>query len=187
MAVTIIKPVVNSDNGTWGDELNTALDALNNADYFKLKTADQSVTSYTTPLIDDTHLTGMTLPVGTFMIKAGYFVSGGTGSDFRVQWVFSGTAVNSYRGGNGPGAASTDAIGAAANATRNAAAGGGSNALTSPVTYGTDGSNLSYIEETGIAVVTSPGILKVQWAQGTSSATSTILKIGSWLYARQIA
>lgn len=191
MSVSIVKPVVGADNGVWGTELNTVLDALNAADYFRVKTADQSITSSTT-LTDDAVLAGLALPVGTFVVVASYMVSGAAAGDVKVAWSFSGTAANSWRGGQGPTINTTDATGAGAAATtvgvsREAASGGTTAGITNATPYGTDGTNVGLIQETGVLVVTVAGALKVQWAQNASSATATIMRAGSWLWARQVA
>jgi hypothetical protein len=190
MAVTLTKPTVDGSNGTWGTELNTALDALNGADKFIYKTADQSIASSITP-VDDTHLS-ISLGVGTYIVNGVYFATGAQAGDIRVAWAFSGTAVNSYRGGQGPGANTTDTTAGAAAATtvgvmRGSAAGAGSSTITASAIYGTDAAAQSLIQESALMVVTVAGTLKVQWAQGASSATATVMKTGSYLWARQVA
>lgn len=181
--IPISKPTVGSDNGTWGDELNAALDALNAADYFKVKTAGQTVSASTT-LVDDTHMAGIVLPVGTFVINASYLVDGPSAADVKIAWAFSGSNSFATRAGDGPASSTTTAL--LSTVSRSAAAGDTAATITTAVPYGTDGTNWSFIQETGVIVVTVSGTLKVQWAQLASSG-STAMHTGSFIWARQVA
>lgn len=187
---SITVPTVDSDNGTWGTTLNTAINQINDYDVFKYKTADESVTSSTT-LQDDDHLTAMSLGVGTYIIEAMYLVSGAAAGDVKIAWAFSGTATASYRAGQGPTDTTTSVKSTTAATTvgvnRSAAAGDTTAAITSATPYGVDGTNWSYIYERGLMVVTVAGTLKTQWAQLASSGTATVMRTGSWMWARRVA
>jgi hypothetical protein len=183
MAVSLTKPTVNGDNGTWGATLNAALDQVNDYDRFAYKTADESLTSSTT-LQDDDHLL-VPLAVGTYVVQAAYRVSGAAAGDVKIGWAFSGTATG-YREGVGPSVATADVLAAAvAQPVRAATAGTGSDFATA-VPYGVDGTNYSAVLESAVMVVTVAGTLKVQWAQNASSATATIVRQGSSLWARRV-
>src|SRR3990172_13103700 len=187
MAVTLTKPTVGASAGTWGTELNTALDQLNGYDCFAYKTADQSVTS-STALVDDTHLTVALPAAGTYVVTATFLASGAAAGDVKVAWAYTGTLTAGYRGGQGPSSASTDALAAtSAGTVRSAAAGNTAATVTASTPYGVDGTNWSCVQESGVVVVSTTGNLKVQWAQNASSATATIMRAGSLLWARRVA
>lgn len=184
MSVPITKPTVGGDNGAWGTELNTLIDKLNGADYFKFKTAVQNVAA-STALVDDTDMAGMVLPVGTFIIEASYLVTGPAAGDIKIAWVFSGTTTTATRGGIGPASTAT-ATAPVTELVRANGAGDTTSAIGTSTPYGLDGTNMSYIQETGVLVVTVAGTLKVQWAQLAASGTTT-MNPGSYLQARQVA
>lgn len=189
MSVPISKPTVGASTNTWGTEANAVFDALNAADYFKVKTADETVSASST-LQDDDHLAGLVLPTGSFVVEARYFVSGTAGGDIKVAWQFSGTATTAVRGGIGPTIQTTSVIETTAANTvgvnRAAAAGNTAATITSSTQYGVDGTNWSFIMESGYLVVTVSGTFKVQWAQVTATG-STIMRAGSRLLIRQVA
>lgn len=187
MSVPITKPTVGGDNNVWGGVNNTALDALNAADRFVVRTTDQAVVS-STALVDDTALQ-LTLPIGTHIVQATYFLTGNAAGDAKVAWAFAGTAANSYRGGQGPSFMTADATGAAmlGQPFRAAGSSGTGVAITGAAIYGMDGSAVSHVQEVAVMVVTVAGLLKVQFAQNASNATATTMKAGSYLYARQVA
>jgi hypothetical protein len=179
-------PVDGGSNGTWGATLNAALTQINGYDQFAYKTADQDITSSTT-LTDDTHLTGLALGIGKWVICATFMSSGAAAGDVKIAWAFSGTAVSAFRAGEGPAAASTDVLGATAQPFRASVAGATSAAITSATPYGVDGTNRSFIQESGLLLVTVAGNLKVQWAQNASSVTLTRMHQGSFIWARKVS
>jgi hypothetical protein len=188
MSVPITKPTVGGDNGTWGTELNTALDVLASTAVFARKTADETVSASLT-LQDDDHLT-IALGVGTYTVEALLIASGTAGSDIKVAWQFSGTAT-SYRSGMGPTVQSTSVISATAATTVGvnrmaSSTDAGGTGITTATTYGVDGANWSMILEKGLLVVTVAGTLKIQWAQVAASG-SAIMRAGSYLVANQVA
>ena len=188
MSVPITKPTVGADNGTWGTELNAALDALNAADLFALRTADRAALSATTTPVDDGVL-AVTLGVGTYVIEAVYLVVHSTTGDFKVQWNFAGTASSGFRSGIGPSLSTADVLGATAQGVRLSGSGATAAALTSLVAYGCDTAtpaNISMIIEKAVVVVTVGGILKAQVCQNTAAGTTTV-KAGSYIWARQVA
>lgn len=180
-AITL--PVVGADNGTWGAILNAALNAINDRDVFALKTADEPLTTSTT-LQDDDHLVGLALSAGTWVVTAQCLVSGPAAADVKIAWSFSGTASASYRWGQGPSTSTTWV--ANGSAVRAAASGDTSTGITNATPYGTDGTNWSAIQDSGVMVVTVAGTLKLQWAQNASSGT-TIMRAGSYMLARRVA
>ena len=185
MSAALTKPSVGGDAGVWGTTLNAALDQLNGYDCFAYKTADESVTS-STALQDDDHMTVALPAAGTYVVTATYLVSGAAAGDVKVAWAYTGTLTNGYRGGQGPSSASTDALAATnAGTVRSAAAGNTAATVTSSTPYGTDGTNWSCIQESGVVIVSTTGNLKVQWAQNGSSGTATIMRTGSMLWARR--
>lgn len=187
MPVPITKPTVGSDNNVWGAVNNAALDALNAADRIAVKLADQSVTSSIT-LVDDTAMQ-ITLPVGTHIVQAVYFLTGAAAGDAKVAWAFAGTSVNSFRGGQGPSFMTADAAGAATlgQPFRAAGSSGTGTPIAGAAIYGMDGTNVTHVQEQAVMVVTAAGLLKVQFTQNASSTTATVMKAGSYIYARQVA
>lgn len=183
MGITLAKPTVGSDNGTWGTELNVCLDAITGATLYALRTSDGSgLTSAT--LADDAVLQ-MTLGIGTWDIEARIIVTGSANTcDLKLAWAFGGTAGTAYRGGIGPSSASTSAIASAS--VFQAAAGSTSAAITSAAIYGVDGTNESMIIESGTLVVTVAGLFKLQCANNSGAGTTTV-KAGSRLRAFQVA
>lgn len=134
------------------------------------KAAAESVTSSTTLQNDDD--LSVTLPVGAWRVTAILTVSAtsATNGDLRTAWTNTGTMSTIGRSCFGPGAATTDAAGNANNATRMVAT-----TLTANMSYGIDGTSSSAIIEELLIEVTAEGVLTLQWAQQTSSATSTTL------------
>lgn len=134
------------------------------------KTGTTYVTNNTTPQNDPD--LKITLPYGTFQITA-LIIPASTnlaGADLRVAWAFSGTTSSTpSRTCHGPGIATADATGGAANANRASA-----HNLTTAVAYGADGTTSSAIVEQFVMNVTSTGagVLTLQWAQNTANATA---------------
>ena len=189
MGVTLpTLPTPNVTNGDWGDEINDAINAINDADQFKLKASTDTRT--TTTLIDDDDLQAMTLGVGTWLIEVGLLVSGPAAGDLKVAWAFSGTTSLATRAGVGPTINTTGVTSEAAAVTvgvnRSAAAGNTVGTITSGPGYGLDGTNWSWIVEKGVLVVTASGTFKIQTAQVAASGTTTI-QAGSYEHARKVA
>jgi hypothetical protein len=188
ISITLPTPGDAGTSGTWGTTLNTAINAINNATIFKLKTSTDTRTS--TTLTDDDDLQAMTLGVGTWLIEVGLIASGPTAGDLKVAWAFSGTTSDAYRAGTGPTIQTTNVTSAAAaidvGVNRSAAAGNTNATITSGPGYGLDGTNWSWIVEKGVLVVTVSGTFKIQTAQVAASGTTTI-QAGSYCLARQVA
>lgn len=177
-------PTPNVTNGNWGDEIVDSINAINDADQYKVKTADQTV-SASTVLVDDTHLAALTLGVGTWVIEAVYFCSGTAAGDIKLTWNHSGTFTG-YRGGIGPSSGVTSVLTGAGAGTRTAGASDTTAVITGSASYAVDGTNFTTIVERGILIVTVSGTFKIQWAQLVASG-STILRAGSHIHARKVA
>ena len=187
ITLTLPTPGDTATNGTWGTTLNTAFNALNGCDVVKVKTADGTGATSNTTLADDNQLVSMTLGVGTWIINCGFFHTGAAAGDIKIAWQFSGTTTTAVRGTVGQSAGSTSSLTSATAGPRTAGAADTAGTITTGTIYGTDGTNLGVSLETGVLVVTVSGTFKIQMAQGTSSATTTLLKTGSYVWARQIA
>lgn len=183
MSLTITLPTVGGDNGAWGTELNTILNALNNSRLSAMRTADGSgLTSAT--LANDSVLQ-LTLDVGTWDVDLRLLFTGSANTcDLKVAWAFSGTAATAYRGGIGPSSAATSVI--ANGSLFDAGAGSTGAGITSAAVYGVDGTNESMAVESGTLVVTVAGVLTVQVANNSGAGTTT-LKAGSRLKAIKVA
>ena len=175
-------PLDVATNGVWGDDIVSALNLLNDADQFKLKSSTDTRT--TTTLIDDDDLQGMTLGVGTWLIETALLVSGPAAGDIKVAQQFSGTTTLAVRGGAGPGSTSASALLGAI--VRQAGASDTGGTITASTPYGLDGTNWSWIIEKTVLVVTVSGVFKVQTAQLAASGTTTI-QAGSYVWARKVA
>lgn len=139
----------------------------------------------TTTAANDDELVNIAMTPGTWYIECLYYVTGETagGSDFKVQWAFTGTTTGTpIRSIEGPVSSST----AAANAITTTVASRVN--YTTANTYGLGGT-LSFVihEYCTSFVVATAGNFSVQWAQGTSHATATTLQAGSMVKMRQIA
>lgn len=142
------------------------------------KTADQSVTS-STVVVDDTHLQ-LTLKAGVFYdIIGALFFTGATAGDLKTQWAWStsvGTEVNFA--GMGLVEAAGTFSGDLMALTRST-----STSPTATITYGADTNGVTDIIAGSVRVGADDTLLKLQWAQGTSSGTPTTLLEGSWVRA----
>lgn len=179
MSVTLVKPTVGGDNGTWGTELNTALDLLNSITRGVVKTADESLTSNATLQNDD----DLVLPVvasATYIVEWSLVTDGALAADFKYSFTGPASATMTWES---VGILTTDT-------TATAARGATDNATIGTVqTHGTilAGTN-SRIDGRGVLTVsTTAGSLQLQWAQNTSTASATRCRAGSWLRATRIS
>lgn len=187
MAVALTLPTNGGSNNTWGTTLNAALNQVNGYDVFAAKSADQTITS-STALTDDTHMVLALPAAGTYMVNGMFMFSGAAAGDIKVAWAYTGTLTNGYRAGQGPSVASTDVLAAAAaQGIRVAAAGNTTAAIASATPYGLDGTNWGAAFESGLVIVSTAGSLKVQWAQNAGSVTGTVMRTGSFFWARRVA
>ena len=148
------------------------------------KTSDESVTS-STVLQNDNELLLTYSANATYGISAGLFTDGATAGDLQVAFAFT-AAAGTRISWAGPGPAETIAsyAGDALFYARNAA----TTSPTSGLTYGLAGGTVIMVPLAGILVVGStPGTLQLMWAQGTSSATATVVKTDSWLQLERVA
>lgn len=178
MAVPLTKPTVGGSVATWGTTLNTALDALNAAIVGAAKSADQSVTSSVT-LANDNDLQLLTAASGVYIVQWSLVTDGAVAGDF--QYAFSG-AASATMTWESWGQLTTATVNAPVTPLDIAAIG----TATAHGTIAT-GTN-SRVYGTGVLRnAGSPGSLVLKWAQGTSSATATRLRAGSWMTATRIA
>lgn len=146
---------------------------------YESKAAAESVTSSTTVQSDDD--LSVSLAEGVWRVTAILTATGAAVGDLRVSWTNTGTMTAIGRACHGPGQATTDAAGNANNATRMVAT-----ALGNAMIYGTDGTSSSAIVEDLLIEVTAEGVLTMQWAQGTSSGTSTTLSTSSRMFVTPV-
>jgi len=183
MGITITVPTVGGDNGTWGTELNAILAAIVACDQFASRTSDSS--NLTSATLADDGVLAVTLGVGTYMVEVMLLFTGSTTSaDLKTAWAFTGTMTNQGAAGFGPSSAITSPL--ANNSVFDAAVGSTTASVTAARTYGVDATNISAALEKGRIVVTVGGTLKVQTANA-AGAGNTVVKVGSYLWARQVA
>lgn len=144
---------------------------------YAVKNGDTSRASTITPT-NDADLTLTLRPGVTYRVVAEIGCTGATAGDIRLCWAVTGTITTiTNRRIIGPQVATTDSTATSVKIQTGWA-------LTSNVQYGTDGVAAGYIQETFIvAAGASGGVLTLQWAQGTSNATGTVLKANSSVVA----
>ena len=131
----------------------------------------------TTTLANDPDLV-IDLPrVGTWAFDVWLNYTGGTlgSSDLKLGMNYSGTSSFAAWGVNGITLASTSQLNA------------GGNSFTGSLALGTSGGTFFTGDIHGQVTVSTTGTLALQWAQNTSSATSTNLRQGCWMRAYQIS
>jgi hypothetical protein len=135
------------------------------------KTATESVTS-STSVQDDDHLS-MTLSANTTYWLDGILITdGAVGGDFRLQFVVPSGTIRWLA--NGPVAGATNTV---TDVDRNWKV-GSTTTVMGTIAAGTS----SIVHVAGIIRTgASGGTFKLQWAQGTSSATATRLFVNSFL------
>lgn len=147
---------------------------------FEKKAAAESAPTSSTTMQDDNHFVWTMVP-GTYRVEAFLHFTASTTGDFKCQWSFSGTLTGQGRTCIGPGIVTTDTQGGATNAMRCMA-----DVITAAISYGSDGTNTSAAMEDLWLEISSGGILKLQWAQNTSSGTATTVTIGSRVYITRL-
>ncbi|MEY9876654.1 hypothetical protein ABH931_006164 [Streptacidiphilus sp. MAP12-33] len=156
----------------------TAAGLLQMERFFAFKPGATTVTSSTT-LADDPDLQIVLTGTGTFLLDGLILYSGaatGTG-DLKMQMNYTGTISSSNWTPMGVNVTS---------ATGSVNFFGPQ--FANPQSVGSDGSSITMAARLGGYLVTSTtGTCKLQWAQNTSSATSTTVRAGSWLTLQQVA
>lgn len=176
---------------TWaaGEKLTAAKMNTREPLYVDKTAGAQSVTSSTT-YVDDTALQLTLLPNRTYECKCVLSVTGAAAADVKLQWSLAADlTMVVQRAARGPTIGTTDVTGGSAAATTvgvNRAS--SSHVATTTNSYGLDGTNASdVVEEFVITTGSVGGLLKLQWAQRTSSATSTVVGVDSYLKAIPVA
>lgn len=146
--------------------------------FYKLTTTFRTST---VTLADDPDLVSGTLATGTYLFKMVLFMTANavTGSGFKYQPVFTGTAGNvaytDFGSTNGTAVVAPNALGQFTQVSH----------ANTMVDTGLGGST-DYEILDGTFVVTVAGVLKLQWAQFSSSSNATNLKGGSYMLITQI-
>lgn len=148
------------------------------------KSASESLLSNITMQNDD-HITFTLAASAVYELRAYLAVSGPAAGDVKTQWAFTGPASggnHSTRYAIGPTPGTTDV-------TATAVSRFSRHAWSASATYGTDGTNTTHIEEGGILDTTAggSGTITLQWAQNTSTATSTVMTTGSYAVLERLA
>lgn len=140
------------------------------------RTADQSVTS-STALVDDNTLAAAVAANATYHVEAVLIFVGGTqgSSDLKIAWTApAGVTMNWVAAGKNTGGTNT-----------------WTDAQTTPgatVALGTSGATVRMAKIEGTLVTgATAGTLQLQWAQNTSSGTATTMKTGSVLQLTRTA
>ena len=147
-----------------------------NATYYATKTANTSRTSTTTSA-DDPDITVTVAANSTYEIQLLLQYEGATAGDLKYQ-LNCPAGATLYACEHSLQNAATDGTFDEIN-PRNVNADANSGALGAGVG--------AVVLVTGQLVITTGGVVKLQWAQATSSATATIMKAGTFLLLRRIA
>lgn len=141
-----------------------------------IKTADQSVTSSTTP-VSDTELFVPLVATGSYQFECFLYFEGGAAgsSDIKWKWIIptGSTMRYTWTGWNNTGSVARSGDGQVAGDTPSSASAGVGN-THGVIMIGT------------VVVGTNAGNLQLQWAQNVSSATSTVVHAQSCLVLRRI-
>lgn len=141
------------------------------------KSADQSVTSSTT-LVDDADLQLAITSGEVWQIEGTLFVDGSQAGDLGLR-IATPSGQSGYWQALGPSASATSTTAASILPT-------GQAYNTTPVVGLLGAGSIAPVRITGLLIVGTGGTAKVQFAQGASDATPTILKAGSYLRAKRI-
>lgn len=183
---------------TWGYVANQILTAaeLNAAQPIVVaKQVTESLTSNVTLQNDDELF--VTLNAGqSYEVEVNLIINGSATSgagDFKCAWARTGTLNQvGARQCTGPSIRTIDSSGTTATAGTLPNILGilrrtGGHALTTAVNYGTDGTATGLVQERFIIQAAVTGVLTLQWAQDTTSATATQVVAGSYIIARPVA
>lgn len=168
--------------GTDGSATNLA----NGIPNIVTKVSTNTITSNTT-LANDSELTNISLAVGTWEIEVLIWVTGAAAGagNLKTAWNFAtGTLTGTpNRDCDGPSATSTAAPTALVSLQKQAGT------YSSANTYGLGSTTVIHkiMESCPNFVVATVGTLSIQFAQGTSTATSTVIQPGTRVKCRQIA
>lgn len=115
-----------------------------------------------------------------YQIRCVISVTGAAAADVKTAWANTGTmSAVGIRTSLGPAVGTADA---SATLMHSQAHGFGT-----AFGYGLDGSTASRIEENLVIECTVSGRLSLMWAQLASSATATVVGVGSWITATPLA
>jgi hypothetical protein len=146
------------------------------------KAASETVTN-SAAFQDDDDFT-LTLDAGkTYEIRLQAVVTGPAAADVKFQWTTTGGVLAlTNRHCIGPSTGVADAL--ATTMRSNGAPGFGTG-----VSYGTDGTNGSRIEENFLVETTTnntSGTLTLQWAQNTANVTGTAMNVNSYMVITEV-
>jgi hypothetical protein len=141
-----------------------------------VKQTVQTVTSSTT-FVSDTELFTPNLAIGQWDVVFEMLWGGAVA--LKTQWLVTGTMAGPKRIA-GPYSATTDS---GDNVTTRFAASG----YTTGIVYGPRAGNAAaWAQERSLVTVTAPGFITLQWAQNVSSATGTVMNVGSYVRVKQV-
>jgi hypothetical protein len=147
------------------------------------KSSAESVISNTT-LQNDDEITFTLAASGVYRLSAYLAVSGPAAGDFKTAWSFTGAAS----GGNHTMRSTVGPTTGTGDVTATAVSRFSRHTWTTSVAYGVDGTNTSHIEEDGLLDTTAgSGTITLQWAQNSSTATSTVVGTSSWAMLDRLA
>jgi hypothetical protein len=169
-------PVLSAGHKVLGTEWDTILKFVQ--PLYVRKTADQTVTSSTT-IGDDSQLLVAVDANATYEVWCHIIYTAGTVGDLKIGW-------------SGPTSATFDWVigGADAGSTAIGSTYRGANTISGTDVAGGPGSgNPAMVTRPSGVLITSStsGTFKFRWAQGTSDATSTVVKSGSIMALRRLA
>jgi hypothetical protein len=179
MAITLTTPVDGASDGTWGALLNAALAQLNAYTVGISRAADHAGVTTNTTVANDGVLALAVAASCVYVVDWNLVTDGATAGDFKYAWTGPASATMAWSSlGLDAGAASN-----VAPIHQDAAT------IGATIIHGTlgVGTNSRVIGSGLLTVAATAGTLTLQFAQGTSSASATRIRAGSWVRAIRIA
>lgn len=171
-------PASSSAQNALIDEVNALRALIETPDPFVRKTVSDPIANSTT-VINDSEMF-LTLPDGLWLIRAHMSATGPAAADIKFVWALTGGAAQATaRHCRGP---ATGTAGVDDSNMRSSV-----HNWSSTIPYGTDGTLITSVSETGCIEVTGgTGTMQLQFAQGTANAGTTSLTTHSWIHARRV-
>lgn len=139
-----------------------------------IKKPSNTLVTNSTVLIDDPDFQVPMVP-GTYRVEAFLHMAGAnTGGDLALTWTYSGTVLSGNRVARGMAVAETAGVAALGRWT--------GHYLTTVVKYGCERDDTTAVNEDILLRVSTPGVLKMRWAQETADPTATSISAASRLY-----
>lgn len=130
----------------------------------------------------DSELQGISLGVGEWSVSCLFYFTGDAagGADVKTRWAFTGSWNNPIRACRGPELSSESPNTTLLKTNGTASSTGAIYGLANTTVYAVA------TEQCDNVIVTTAGLLSIEWAQNVSSSTPSIMRAGSSVKVRQI-